>query len=84
MTKRLQIVLRDTEYREIQRAARARRITAAEWVRLALELALLREPLSLVAKKLEAARAAAQHSFPSGDIESILSEIGGHDSQSES
>jgi hypothetical protein len=85
MAKRLQVILRDPEYREIQRAARSRHMSIAEWVRQALELARRREPSSDMGKKLEAVRAATRHNFPSGDIESMLAEIeSGYNSKSES
>ena len=44
MAKRLQVILKDPEYREIQRIARSRHMSIAEWVRRALELARQREP----------------------------------------
>lgn len=75
MAKRLQVILRDPEYREIQRVARSRHMSIAEWVRQALELARRREPSSDMGKKLDAVRAAVRHDFPSGDIESMLGEI---------
>lgn len=75
MAKRLQVILRDPEYREIQRVARSRHMSIAEWVRQALELARRHEPSSDMGKKLDAVRAAVRHDFPSGDIESILGEI---------
>jgi hypothetical protein len=75
MAKRLQVILQDLDYREIQRAARSRRMSIAEWVRQALELARRREPLGAPGKKLEAIRAAARHEFPSGDIGKMLEEI---------
>ncbi len=75
MAKRLQVILRDPEYREIQRVARSRHMSIAEWVRQALELARRREPSSDMGKKLDAIRAAARHNFPSGDIEAMLAEI---------
>jgi hypothetical protein len=75
MAKRLQVILRDSDYREIQRAARLRGMSIAEWVRQALEAARHREPTSSVAKKLAVIRAAAKHEFPSGDIETMLAEI---------
>ncbi|HLZ91347.1 MAG TPA: hypothetical protein VKQ28_06500 [Candidatus Acidoferrum sp.] len=75
MSKRLQVILRDPEYREIQRAARSRHMSIAEWVRQALELARRRDPSSDMGKKLDAVRAAARHSFPSADIEAMLAEI---------
>ena len=75
MAKRLQVILKDPEYRDIQRMARSRRMSIAEWVRQALDLARRREPAGGVGKKLEVVRAAARHDYPSGDIESMLAEI---------
>jgi len=59
MAKRLQVILQDPEYREIQRLTRARR----------------REPLGDAGKELDVVRAAARHTYPSADIERMLSEI---------
>jgi hypothetical protein len=67
--------LRDPDYREIQKAARARQMTIAEWVRQALALARARESSGDVGKKLEVIRAAAQFDFPAGDIDHMLAEI---------
>jgi len=39
MTKRLQVLLDEAEWRQIQRSARAERTTVAEWVRRALRQA---------------------------------------------
>jgi hypothetical protein len=75
MAKRLQVILQDPDYREIQRVARARRMSIAEWVRQALESARRREPTKDVEKKLEAIRAAAKYQFPVGDIDQMLDEI---------
>jgi hypothetical protein len=75
VAKRLQVILQDPEYREIQRVARSRRMSIAEWVRQALTLARRREPLGDVGKKLEVIRAAARHSYPTGEIETMLAEI---------
>ncbi len=75
MAKRLQVMLQEPDYREIQRAARARRMSIAEWVRQALEFARRGEPLSPVSKKLEAIQRAVQHEYPTGDIDSMLAEI---------
>ena len=75
MSKRLQVLLNEPEIREIQRAARAKRMTVAEWVRGALRDARRREPIGDVAEKIAAIRRAAQHSFPSPDIEQMLAEI---------
>ncbi len=75
MATRLQVILQDPEYREIQRVARTRRMSIAEWVRQALTLARRQEPLGNVSQKLEAIRTAARHSFPTADIDTILAEI---------
>ena len=75
MSKRLQVILKDPEYREIQRVARSRHMSIAEWVRQALELARRREPGASVGKKLEAIRSAALQGYPVSDIEQMLAEI---------
>lgn len=76
MAKRLQVILQDPEYREIQRAARARHMTIAEWVRQALGRARRLEPMGSVEKKLAAVRAAAAHNGgPGVDIRTMLGQI---------
>src|SRR6266436_5367323 len=75
MAKRLQVILKDPEYREIQRVARSRHMSIAEWVRQALDLARRREPAGSVGKKLEVIRAAARHDYPVSDIDGMLAEI---------
>jgi hypothetical protein len=66
MVKRLQVIVQEPEYRAIQRAARLRRMSIAEWVRQALVQARRREPSREVASKLEVIRAAARMDFPTG------------------
>jgi hypothetical protein len=75
MSKRLQVILRDPEYRQVQKAARSRHMSVAQWVREALEAARRREPESESGKKLAAVRAATRFDFPTGDIDRILAEI---------
>ena len=75
MAKRLQVILKDPEYREIQRVARSRHMSIAEWVRQALDLARRRDPVGGVSKKLEVTRAAAQHDYPVSAIDDMLAEI---------
>ena len=55
--------------------ARSRRISLAEWVRQALDLARRREPLGSAGKKLEVIRAAVKHDYPTADIDTMLAEI---------
>jgi hypothetical protein len=75
MAKRLQVILRDPEYREIQKVARSRHMSIAEWVRQALALARRREPSADAGKKLDVVRAAARHDFPTGEIDTMLADI---------
>ena len=75
MAKRLQVIVQDPEYRDIQRAARLRRVSIAEWVRQALVQARRSEPGREAASKLEVIRVAARMEFPTGDIDQMLKEI---------
>jgi hypothetical protein len=75
MAKRLQVILQDPEYREVQRLARARHMSIAEWVRQALAAARRREPLTDAGKKLDVIRDAARHEYPTADIGEMLSQI---------
>jgi hypothetical protein len=75
MAKRLQVILQDPEYLEIQKMARGRSMSLAEWVRQALDVARRREPLGNTSKKLDVVRAAVQHNFPTADIDTMLAEI---------
>ena len=75
VSKRLQVILKDPEYREIQRAARTRHMSIAEWVRQALALARRTEPQGTAAKKLGVIRAGARLDFPTGDVDRMLAEI---------
>lgn len=75
MTKRLQVLLPDPDYRAIQRLARERHMTIAQWVRQAIAAARRVEPAGNSNAKIAAIRAAAQHSFPTADIEVMLRDI---------
>jgi hypothetical protein len=75
MSKRLQVLLEDAEWRDLQRAARAERTTVAEWVRRALRLARREASPRDVNRRLSAIRRAAQHAFPTGDLAQINAEI---------
>jgi hypothetical protein len=75
MSKRLQVLLDEPEWREIQRAARAERMTVAEWVRQALRAARRAVSTADVDQKLEAIRTAARHEFPTADIDRMNEEI---------
>ena len=71
----MQVLVEDDEYATIQRAARSRKLTLAEWVRQALRAASRQEPSTATDRKLAAIRAASEHEFPAPDIEQMLDEI---------
>lgn len=75
MTKRLQVLLHEDEFAEIQEAARRSRATVSDWVRQALREARRVRPGESVADKLEAIARAAQCRHPSPDISQMLEEI---------
>ena len=75
MSKQLQVILQDPEYRAIQRAASSAHLSLAEWVRRALESARRQEPEGSSSRKLEAIRLAAQHEYPTADIDQMLEEV---------
>jgi hypothetical protein len=75
MTKRLQVLLDDVEMREIQRAARRKRVTVAEWVRQAVRRARDEEARPDPTEKLAALDRALRHELPTGDIEELLADI---------
>jgi hypothetical protein len=75
MSKRLQVLLPDPEMSDIRRLAKRERLTVGEWVRRALRDARALRPATDPETKLKAVRRAAQYSFPTADIDRMLSEI---------
>ena len=75
MTKRLQVLLKHTEYQDLRRAARSRNMSVADWVREALGILRRRGPSGSVAKKLEAIRVAARLAYPTADADAMVAEI---------
>lgn len=71
--KNLRISVQDSEYREIQAAANARALPIAEWVRRSL-VTEAHEQME-IQRKLAAIREAVKHESPTGDIDTMLSEI---------
>ena len=74
MSKRLQVLLDEEEYREIQGVAHRQRVTLAEWVRQALRQARGNHP-GTVEAKLRVIADASRYDFPTADIEVMLKEI---------
>lgn len=75
MSKRLQVLLDDAEFRRLRRRARRRGTTVAALVRDALRTLDGEAAVGNLEKKLAAIRAAVRHQFPAGDIEEMLAEI---------
>jgi hypothetical protein len=75
MSKRLQVLLEESELEEIKQAASQQRMTVAEWVRQALREARSGVSIAPVEQKLLVVREAAALSYPSGDIEQMNAEI---------
>lgn len=75
MSKRLQVLLPDSEMEQIRRIARRERLTVGEWVRQVLRAARSRQPIHDPQDKLKAIRKAAAYSFPTADIQEMLAQI---------
>ena len=75
MSKRLQVLLDDSEYHQLERFASQDRMTVSEWVRRALRQAGEREPSIEAGRKLEAVRAAVKYEYPTADIDQMIREI---------
>ena len=84
MSTRLQVVLDDEEFASIRQTAKAHRLTVSDWVRQSLRAAQREYPASDAARKVQAVREAAGHSYPTTDMDGMLREIeqgysGGHE-----
>lgn len=75
MSKRLQVLLEETELQEIRAIAQRQRMTVSEWVRQSLRQSRSRESPGDVGAKLTALRRATESSFPTADIDQMLAEI---------
>lgn len=75
MSKRLQVILDDTELAELQQVARAEGTTVSEWVRRTLRAARRAQATGDLDVKLSALRSATRHSFPTADIDDMLRDI---------
>jgi Arc/MetJ-type ribon-helix-helix transcriptional regulator len=74
MSKRLQVLMDEEEYREIQGVARRQRLTASEWVRQALRKARQNDPESVEAR-LRIIAEASLRGAPTAEIDVMNDEI---------
>ena len=75
MSVRLQVLLDEADLTRLRRVARKEGLTVSAWVRRVLMESAKRAPQGDVSRKLAAVRAAAKHSFPAPDIDTMLAEI---------
>jgi hypothetical protein len=75
MSKRLQVLFDEPEWKEIRRTARAQRMTVAEWVRQALRAARQQRSSKDAQTKIAAVRSAMRHAHPTADIDQMNDEI---------
>jgi len=76
MSKRLQVILDESEFRALRREARRRKMTVAAFVRHAIRAAQRQEsPEEAKLRKLAAIERAATFSAPAPDIDQMLREI---------
>ena len=74
MGKRLEVLLDDAEYAAVEEAARRQGISASEWARHMLRDAPRYEK-DRAERKRQALANAAEHNFPTADIDQMLQEI---------
>jgi hypothetical protein len=75
MTTRLQVLLDDSEYADIQRAAAAEQLSVAAWVRRGLADVRRRQALGNVDEKIRAVREASAYQYPTADLDQMLKQI---------
>jgi hypothetical protein len=75
MSKRLQVVLDETDLQGYERAAREAGVSLSEWVRGTLRAAEREVAMGDVDAKLSAVRDALRHDFPAPDVDIMLEEI---------
>jgi hypothetical protein len=75
MSKRLQVLLPDEEMTAIQTLAKREQLSVGEWVRRALREAKSARSSVDPEFKLRAVRRAAEHAFPTADVDQMLQEI---------
>jgi hypothetical protein len=75
MSKRLQVLLDEAEYEQIQDIAARKHMSVAEWVRQVLRDAKRMEPSKAKRIKLDALRNSLDFHFPTADIDQLLAEV---------
>lgn len=71
----MQVLFEEEELAAMRRCAEQEKLTLSEWVRRSLRDAARRTPERDTERKLAVIRAAAEHEFPTADIDRMLDEI---------
>lgn len=75
MSKRLQVIVEDLEYRDLMKAARRRGMTVSQFVRESIRAMRKQEPSVDAGRKLMVVREAVHHAYPAPDVDQMLAEI---------
>ncbi|MBI4366436.1 MAG: antitoxin [Deltaproteobacteria bacterium] len=75
MSKRLQVLVEPREYRVFQQMALAAGVSLGEWVRQVLRRIATQSSQTNPTQKVARIRRAAEHRFPTADIDQMLREI---------
>lgn len=75
MSKRLQLLIPESEFEALRTMAQEDGVTVSEWVRQAIRQARRPRGGDDRGRRVAAIEAAHRHAFPTGDIEDVLAEI---------
>ena len=75
MSKRLQILLPESEYKDVRRVSRHLNRTVADWVSEGIRARLVAENPEPPENRIARVMAFAKHSAPTCDIDQMLAEI---------
>ena len=75
MSKRLQVLLEESEFGRLRQIAREEGVTVSAWVRRVLRQASRDLPARRAEEKLTAIAHAVLHAFPTTDVDDMLAEI---------
>ena len=75
MSKRLQVLVSDSEFELLRARADSDRVSVGEWVRRSIRRSCQEADVRPAEVKLAAIRKALEYSFPTGDIDQLNKEI---------
>jgi hypothetical protein len=75
MTKRLQVLMEESEFELVREVARRHRVSVGEWVRQAIRSSCFELSSRPAEARIRAVQEALLHSFPTGDVDQMNREI---------